>query len=211
VLNDFTIVDLETTGLDPVAGRITEIAARRYKNGKLSAALAVLVWAGVEPEPQAVALNGLTAELLQQQGVGEYEALEALRQVLGSSVLVAHNAAFEVSWLHQAIMRMHRAAGPAGFYNNFLCTKTLAVELRAGSGISYSLKQLTHDYNIEWTGAAHRAMPDVVATNHLLKILLDLELGLLAAGELLNCCGVAAGKNYPLPAGLPAHVKEVKQ
>lgn len=213
MLTDFTVVDLETTGLDPATGRITEIAARRYRNGKPTAALTTLVWAGVEPEPEAVALNGLTTELLQRHGASERAALGCLFESMcfESTVLVAHNAAFEMAWLNAASLRLFRIP----FQQDFLCTKTLAVALRAGSGISYSLKQLTTDYGIEWTGAAHRAMPDVVATKALLDCLIAQheEVGVLAAAELINRVGVGSkdGAHYPLPAGLPAHVKEVKQ
>ncbi|WP_233635641.1 3'-5' exonuclease [Hymenobacter setariae] len=216
MLSDFTIVDLETTGLDPVAGRITEIAARRYRNGKLSGAMSALVWAGVDPEPEAIKLNGLTSDNLERHGITEWQALEMLQKLLGTSVLVAHNAAFEMAWLNQACWRWQDAP----FAQPFLCTKTLAVGLKAGSGRSYSLKQLTHDYNIVWTGVAHRAMPDVQATKALLDILCHSEQHFAQAGplltELLNCCGTnpnkaLVGAHYPLPAGLPDHAKEVKQ
>ena len=209
MLSDFTIVDLETTGLDPIEGRITEIAARRYRHGKLAGALAVLVKTGVAPEPDAVALNGLTLDTLDRHGLPEADCLTELFLLLGDSVLVAHNAAFEVSWLHQARLRL----GWEPLDCDFLCTKTLAVELRAGSGKSYSLKQMAHDYNIGLVNA-HRAMPDVIATKSLLDVLMGFEMGLLAAGELLNCCGAnraPGGAHYPLPAGLPDFVKEVKQ
>jgi DNA polymerase-3 subunit epsilon len=209
VLNDFTVVDLETTGLDPLTGRITEIAARRYRNGKLCAAMSCLIWAGVAPEAKPVALNGLTAELLELHGLDEETCLSKLFLLLGDSVLVAHNAAFELCWLHQAKLRVYGD----DFYNDFLCTKTLAAEVAPGLS-GYSLDKLTSIYSIEWTGAAHRAMPDVVATKALLDCLMTFELGLLAAGELLNCCGAnrdGRGAHYPLPVGLPAHAKEVKQ
>jgi len=213
VLNDFTVVDLETTGLDPIEGRITEIAARRYRNGKLSAALAVLVKTGVAPEPDAVALNGLTLDTLDRHGLPEVDCLSKLFLLLGDSVLVAHNAAFEINWLHQARLRL----GWEPLSCDFLCTKTLAVELKAGSGKSYSLKQLTADFGIALVDA-HRAMPDVQATKALLDVLLHSEAHFKKAGpllaELLNCCGLnkdGQGAHYPLPVGLPAYVKEVLQ
>lgn len=207
MFSDYTIVDLETTGLDPVGGRITEIAARRYRNGKLAAAMSLLVWAGIEPEAEAAKLNGLTGEVLQAQGLPEDYAVSSLLNLMHGSVLVAHNAAFEMCWLNQTLLRM--CAKP--FPNDFLCTKTLAIELKAGSGVSYSLKQLTSDLGIQWTGAAHRAMPDVVATKSLLDVLMQHETGLLAAGELINCWDVNAAKQYPLPEGLPAQAKKVLQ
>jgi len=209
MLSDFTVVDLETTGLDPFTGRITEIAARRYRNGKLAGALAVLVKSDVAPEPDAVKLNGLTADTLDRHGLPEAECLSKLMLLLGSSVLVAHNAAFEVSWLHQA---SQRALG-VDFTNSFLCTKTLAVELTPGLR-SYALGKLTEHYGIQWTGAAHRAMPDVVATKALLDLFLTRPDVPAVCERLLNCCGAnraGQGAHYPLPAGLPDYVKEVKQ
>jgi DNA polymerase-3 subunit epsilon len=209
VLSDFTIVDLETTGPDPLAGRITEIAARRYRNGKLAGALAVLVKTGVEPEPQAVALNGLTADTLDRHGLPEETCLSKLFLLLGDSVLVAHNAAFELCWLHQAKLRL----GWEPLTSDFLCTKTLAVELTPGLR-SYALGKLTEHYGIQWTGAAHRAMPDVQATKSLLDLFLTRPDVAGVCEQLLNCCGAnkdGRGAHYPLPAGLPDHAREIKQ
>jgi DNA polymerase-3 subunit epsilon len=207
MLVDFTVLDLETTKLDALTGRITEVAARRYRNGRLAAAWSTLVWGGQEPEPEAVALNGLTAERLQAEGLDETAVATGLVHFLGDSVLVAHNAAFELSWLNQTYLRLFSA----GFANDFLCTKTLAAALGAGSGISYSLRQLTHDYNIELVNA-HRAMPDVVATVALFSELKKLAFQKqVLVRPFINCCGVHKTKNYPLPEGLPGHVKTVLQ
>lgn len=208
MLSDFTIVDLETTGLDPVEGRITELAARRYRNGKLAGALAVLVKTGVAPSADAVALNGLTLDTLDRHGLPEVDCLSKLFLLIGNSVLVAHNAVFEIQWLHQARLRL----GWEPLACDFLCTKTLAVELAPGLR-SYALGKLCAHYGIELVNA-HRAMPDVVATKGLLDLFLtrpDVE---AVCEQLRNCCGLnkdGRGAHYPLPAGLPAHVKEVKQ
>jgi DNA polymerase-3 subunit epsilon len=210
VLNDFTVVDLETTGLDPVAGRITEIAARRYRNGRLCGAMSVLVWAGIAPSAEALAKtnNGLSLDVLEHHGLDEERCLSKLFLLLDDSVLVAHNAAFEMSWLHQARLRVFGD----DFYNEFLCTKTLAAALLALP--SYSLKALTTLFGIPLENA-HRAMPDVVATRELLNRLTSMPACDAALLESLrNCCGAnrdGRGAHYPLPAGLPAHVKEVKQ
>ena len=200
MLSDFTIVDLETTGLDPVDGRITEIAARRYRNGKLAGATAMLVKTGVPPTADAIALNGLTLDTLDRHGLPEADCLTKLFLLLGNSVLVAHNAAFEISWLHQARLRL----GWEPLACDFLCTKTLAVELAPGLR-SYSLGKLEN---------AHRAMPDVVATKGLLDLFLTRPDVAAVCEQLRNCCGAnraPGGAHYPLPVGLPDFAKEVKQ
>jgi DNA polymerase III epsilon subunit-like protein len=204
VLSDFTVVDLETTGLDPLSGRITEIAAQRYRNGKLAGALAVLVWAGVEPGPDAVKLNGLTAEKLDRHGLPEADCINNLLLLLGSSVLVAHNASFEASWIHQASLRLTGA----GFANDFLCTKTLAVsllELR-----SYRLGALAELFGIPLENA-HRAMPDVQATKALFDRLTSMPACTTAHLESLrNTCGRGRA-HYAVQVGLPDHAKNIVQ
>lgn len=216
MLTDFTIVDLETTGLDPIEGRITEIAARRYRNGKLAGALAVLVKTGVPPTADAIALNGLTLDTLDRHGLPEADCLSKLFLLIGGSVLVAHNAVFEIHWLHQARLRL----GWEPLACDFLCTKTLAVELAPGLR-SYALGKLCAHYGIPLENA-HRAMPDVVATKGLLDKLSELQVNNMLSGtgnaalpeDLLNCCGAnraPGGAHYPLPVGLPDFVKEVKQ
>lgn len=206
MLHDYTVLDLETTKLDALTGRITEVAARRYRKGRLAAAWSSLVWAGQAPEESAVNLNGLTLERLHEEGVDEEDVACQLDYFTRGSLLVAHNAAFELSWLNQLWLRVFGVS----FKRDFLCTKTLAVALGAGSGTSYSLRQLTSDYGIELVNA-HRAMPDVVATKRLLDILLHRAGSSNTVSSLLNCCGVHKTKQYPLPEGLPEHVNTVLQ
>lgn len=102
----FTVIDLETTGLDPLVDSIVEMAAIRLEGGVETARWESLV----DPGPGAIvsdaslALHGLGLEQL--RGAPSLEAaLASLRDFVAGSAIVAHNAPFDLGFLHQAAVR----------------------------------------------------------------------------------------------------------
>ena len=111
------VVDLETTGLSPRQGhRIIEIGAVAVEGGTISDEFTTLVDAGV-PIPLTVqAIHGITADMLEGQPKTE-EALRRFSAFIGDNTLIAHNAAFEVSFLRHEFARLKM-----GFPNRHICT-----------------------------------------------------------------------------------------
>lgn len=98
----FVVVDLETTGGRPEAEGITEIGAVKVRGGEILKEFATLVDPGHEIPVQIQRLTGITTSMV-------YDApriagvLPAFLEFLGSdSVLVAHNAGFDVGFLKAA-------------------------------------------------------------------------------------------------------------
>lgn len=99
--NSYVAVDLETTGLNPVADKIIEIGAVRVENGRATAQYSALVNPGRSLSVQTTALTGITGELLR-----DAKGIEA---VLGPAVdfleglpLLGHHIIFDYSFLKQA-------------------------------------------------------------------------------------------------------------
>ncbi len=111
------VVDLETTGLSPRQGhRIIEIGAVAVEGGAIADEFTMLVDAGV-PIPLTVqAIHGITAEMLEGQPNTE-EALRRFSVFMGDSPLIAHNAAFEITFLRHEFARLKM-----GFPNRHVCT-----------------------------------------------------------------------------------------
>ena len=111
------VVDLETTGLSPRHGhRIIEIGAVAVEGGAIGDEFTMLVDAGV-PIPLTVqAIHGITADMLEGRPKTE-EALRSFSAFIGDSVLIAHNAAFEVTFLRHEFARLK-----LGFPNRHVCT-----------------------------------------------------------------------------------------
>ena len=98
---DYTVIDLETTGLKAASDAIIEYGALRVRDGVPVEELTMLV-CGVEKVPAEItALTGLSAAEL-QQGTEPREALQCFLTFLGKDPLVGHNIAFDLEFLRMA-------------------------------------------------------------------------------------------------------------
>ena len=94
----FIAFDLETTGIMPGVDRIVEVGAVRFINGELDAVFSTLVDPLMSIPAGASAVNGITDDMVTgKPRIGDL--LEALSDFCGDDILVAHNAAFDMSFL----------------------------------------------------------------------------------------------------------------
>lgn len=105
------VLDLETTGLDPLADAIIEIAAVRLEHGRPVAEFHTLVATDVPMSPGAQAVHGIDpAELAGAPSL--VEALAALRAFVGETPWAAHNAPFDGAFLQLARKRQAPGLAP---------------------------------------------------------------------------------------------------
>jgi len=98
---EFSVIDLETTGWSPGAAAITEIAAVRVCGGRRQGEFASLVNPGVPVPPGIEDLTGISDSML-AAAPRLPAVLPSLLDFAGGSVLVAHNAPFDVGFLRAA-------------------------------------------------------------------------------------------------------------
>lgn len=160
MLTDVTVFDFETTGVNPVNDRIIEVAAIRCINGEIVSQFQTLVKLDGELSPKITEITGITdADLL--GGMDEDIAFKILRNLAKDSLLVAHNAAFDLAFLHFWMQR----TGGRTFSNPFIDTCTIS---RDRHYYPHKLTNMTERYGIDLTGA-HRALNDVIGCWELLK------------------------------------------
>lgn len=164
-----TVFDVETTGLDPRRGhRIIEIAAVRIEGGKIMEEKTFTSY--VNPE------RDIPWESRQVHGIGDdavrgaptiMEVLPAFLEFAQGSVLVAHNAAFDMSFL----------ASEKEFCWGYielpecLCTMRLSQSLYP-QAFRHNLDTLAQRFSLTLPADRHRALPDVLLTAQaLLKML----------------------------------------
>lgn len=149
-----TVFDFETSGLNPQKDQVIEIAAIRCKGDKVVSEFSTLVQFDGFLNPKIVELTGIEREDL-EHGLTEDTAFRILNRLLTDSLLVAHNAAFDLSFLHFTLMRLANRS----FTNPFIDTLTISRDLLY---YPYTLKDTCDHYAVALEGA-HRAMNDVYA------------------------------------------------
>lgn len=97
----FVVLDLETTGGNADGAGITEIGAVKVRGGERLGELTTLVKPGTRLPPFITVLTGITPQMLADAPPVE-AVLPGLLEFLGSAVLVAHNAPYDVGFLKAA-------------------------------------------------------------------------------------------------------------
>lgn len=144
-------LDLETTGTNPVADRITEIGILTLKEGQLSR-WSTLVNPEIGISPFIQKLTGITDAMVRDAPTfGELQA--DLRQRLEGGILVAHNARFDYGFLRNAF----KQAG-APWRCPTLCTVKLSRRLFPHEA-RHNLDTLIVRHQLD-AGVRHRALAD---------------------------------------------------
>jgi len=193
LLNDITVFDFETSGLNAREDRVIEMAAIRVIDGEVVTEFETLVRLdGRELSPKITELTGIQPEML-AGAMDETIAFKILRNIMGGSLLVAHNAAFDMQFLHHGMMRI----GGKTFENPFLDTMTVA---RDRFTYPHKLEDLCRRLGIGLTGA-HRALNDVYGCWELLKAMHEED----PVDTWVNRLGYL--RKYPPPEWVPEHAK----
>lgn len=104
----YTVVDIETTGLDLKHSRIVSIGAFKIIDGRihLGRMFDRLVNPGRDIAPASITVHGILPAMVATAPTGP-EMLDAFLQFLGSDILVAHNAAFDMNFLNRLMRVRH--------------------------------------------------------------------------------------------------------
>ncbi|HLI81468.1 MAG TPA: exonuclease domain-containing protein, partial [Candidatus Binataceae bacterium] len=177
----FTVVDLETTGGRAGPGTIIEIGAWRMAGRRMLESFQTLVRPNYVIPRFVVGLTSITNEMVRAAPRIE-EVLPAFRNFLGDSVLVAHNAAFDFSFLDFEFRRLFGL----GLNNPVLCT------LRMARRFMPSLKRKRLDALAEHFGLStegrHRGLGDARMAAELLSIFIEMaaKMGLTRLDRLID-------------------------
>ncbi|MCL1849346.1 MAG: 3'-5' exonuclease, partial [Clostridiales bacterium] len=98
----WVFIDLETTGLKPETDKIIEFGLVRYGNDGNRATWGQLVNPGQAMDPFITQLTGIDDAMLSEAPMLSTIRDEAIPLIEGS-VVVAHNAAFDVTFLQQQL------------------------------------------------------------------------------------------------------------
>lgn len=156
------VIDFETTGVSPGTGaRATEVAIVITENGRVVDRFQSLMNAGVHIPTFITSFTGISNAMV----LAAPSAAEVMRDAarfVGSTPLVAHNAAFDRKfWQAESA----RAGLPAP--HAFACTLLVSRRLYPQSP-NHKLGTLVDFHGLPRAGAAHRALADAEMTVELL-------------------------------------------
>ena len=155
---DYTVLDLETTGLSHLRDHIIEIAALRVRNECIAERFHALVQCPIPLPLRVLELTGLSDLQLMAEGQQIGDVLRGCLEFIGSDLLVVHHAAFDYSFLQSRCKKL----GLPPLKNQ--CMDTLKLARQKLSGLSsYSLEAISASFGFDVTGC-HRAMKDCELT-----------------------------------------------
>ncbi len=165
----FAVVDVETTGLSARLGdKICEVAVVLGRAGQIVGQLQTLVNPGRPISRGASAVNGITNGMVYDAPPFRMVA-PAVKEALDGAVLVAHNAAFDLSFISAEM----RSAGYDPPDNPVV--DTLGLARRCYTFRSNKLGDVARSLGIRVNGL-HRALADATITWHVLnRFLLELR------------------------------------
>lgn len=195
MLPSFTVFDVETTGLDPKRGhRITEIGAVRVENGQVLRDKTFCTF--VNPEREIPNEVKQITHISDEDVAGAPTIMAVLPQFLEfaqGSMLVAHNASFDMSFLQT---EKEFCWGYLELPECF-CTMRLSQHLWP-TAFRHTLDQVGLRLNLEIPKDRHRALPDVLLTADALAAMLP-QAKVASIEQLRRFAGLEAPK-----AALPA-------
>lgn len=165
----FTVLDTETTGLNPSEGdEIIAIGAVRVVNGRIlyreTFDSFVRPRRAISPESQAI--HGITMDMVRAEAPIE-EVLPRLRRFVEDTVIVGHNLSFDMRFFELAA-----AATGVTFDNPLLDTLVLELEINPNTE-DKSLEGIARRLGISVTGR-HTALGDAITTAEVFLALLPI-------------------------------------
>ena len=125
---EFVAFDIETTGLNAQADRMTEIGAVIFSGGEIRETFNSFVQPGIPIPPEITRLTGIRDSDV-QDAPGEKEAMEAFMAFAGDRPLIAHNAHFDVGFMTAAALRQGLRFRPV-FLDSLALSQALLPELK---------------------------------------------------------------------------------
>jgi DNA polymerase III epsilon subunit family exonuclease len=123
----FTVIDLETTGLNAKKNAITEVTAIQFRNGEEIGKYSTLV-KPAEPIPEEVELlTGISNEMV-KSAPALIMVLSELSAFIGEApIIVGHNVAFDIGFLQEKVTQNGLSVFEARYnLDRAFCTKVLA-------------------------------------------------------------------------------------
>lgn len=162
----YCVLDLETTGFSAKTEKITEIGVMKVKDGKVIDEFACFV-NPEKPIPQRVVeVTKITDDMVKDAETID-KVFPKLLEFLGDSVLVAHNADFDIGFLKENAKQL-------GYDFDYTYVDTLGMARDIFPDLKkYQLGKIADKLKIK-VEVAHRALDDVDTTVKVMNVMMDI-------------------------------------
>ncbi len=162
---EITVFDFETTGVAAENDRIIEIGAVKCKNGKIIDRFSKFVNPERTIPAKIVQITNITQDMVENEPT-ESEIIPEFLDFIGESILVAHNASFDVGFLNMACKRLN-----LDMKNSYLDTLDFSRRIFTDFK-NHKLGTIAKELSIPLEGA-HRAVNDTECLFGVFNVLIE--------------------------------------
>lgn len=155
--DNYVLVDIETTGLDPKFDRIIEISAIKIKENKVLDTFSTLVNPCVRIDTFITDLTGITNEMVKDSPTIE-NVLPTFLDFIQDNIIVGHNINFDINFLYDYC----NLCGLASLKNSFIDTMRLSRRIFKDIP-NYKLQTVASYLNVN-IDISHRSLNDCQTT-----------------------------------------------
>ncbi len=157
--SDYTVVDIETTGLSPSRDEIIEISALKVRSGQIYDEFSKLIKPKTKINSFITHLTGITNEMV-ISAPAINEILPEFINFVSNDIILGHNVKFDLNFIRTNLEN----CGFASLLNQSMDTMILGRKYCKLK--SHSLKNLAIHYNVSIAGH-HRALNDCHITHNI--------------------------------------------
>lgn len=160
---DYTVIDIETTGLKVSTAKILQVSAIRFENFEPVDCFTTYINPKKEIPEESIKINGITNENVCNAPEIEY-VITSLKEYIGKSILVGHNIYFDLKFLYKYGLDVFSTKNP--IYDTVELSKKAFKDL-----LNYKLETVCKYNGIYFN--AHNSLNDCLATGKLFKAIVD--------------------------------------
>ena len=105
VLENYTVLDIETTSLDCYRGEILEISAIKVRNQQETEYFSELIKIHNKVGAFTTKLTGITNEMILKEGKELVLVLKNFKDFLGDDIIVGHNVNFDINFIYDSMKK----------------------------------------------------------------------------------------------------------
>jgi len=158
-IDDYTVLDIETTSLDSYRGEILEISAIKVRNKKEVDYFSELIKTNNEIGYFTTRLTGITNEMVEQDGKDLIYVLQEFQKFLGNDIIIGHNVNFDIDFIYDSMENNLNEYLSNNYIDTLRLSRKVLPQLK-----HHKLDNLIDYFELEKRDE-HRALNDCILTN----------------------------------------------